>query len=83
MNVSSSIAVRAAAPFDLTAIAHLVTDCIIRLDAFGDNPGAIALYRKLGYWEAGMVRFRRGEFLCFEKSLVEFKCTPSDQSSPA
>lgn len=43
-------------------------DCI-RLDAFSKNPAAFALYDKLGYRRAGMVRFRKGEFYCFEKAI--------------
>lgn len=38
----------------------------IRLDAFFGNPGAVALYERLGYRKAGIVRFRKGEFYCFE-----------------
>ena len=38
----------------------------IRLDAFSGNPRAVALYERLGYRRAGSVRFRKGEFICFE-----------------
>ena len=38
----------------------------IRLDAFASNPGAVALYERLGYRKAGTVRFRKGLFYCFE-----------------
>ena len=38
----------------------------IRLDAFSSNPRAVALYERLGYRRAGSVRFRKGEFYCFE-----------------
>ncbi len=42
----------------------------IRLDAFSGNPAACGLYPKLGYRQLGSVRFRMGEFFCFDKSLV-------------
>jgi ribosomal protein S18 acetylase RimI-like enzyme len=41
----------------------------IRLDAFTRNPAALALYEKRGYRKAGVVRFRKGEFLCYEKAI--------------
>ena len=43
-------------------------DCI-RLDAFTRNPAAFALYENRGYRKAGIVRFRKGEFFCFEKKI--------------
>ena len=43
-------------------------DCI-RLDAFTRNPAAFALYENRGYRRAGMVRFRKGEFFCYEKKI--------------
>jgi len=42
----------------------------IRLDAFADNPRALRLYELLGYRRAGMVRFRKGQFFCYEKGIV-------------
>ena len=39
----------------------------IRLDAFVNNPIATGIYRKLGYIERGIVKFRKGDFYCFEK----------------
>ncbi len=39
----------------------------IRLDAFQQNSGAIALYERLGYRIAGVVQFRKGSFFCMEK----------------
>ena len=39
----------------------------IHLDAFTQNPAAIALYENRGYRKAGKVRFRKGEFFCYEK----------------
>lgn len=41
----------------------------IRLDTFSKNPSALRLYRKLGYTEAGVVTFRKGLFILFEKTL--------------
>jgi len=43
-------------------------DCI-RLDAFRRNPGVFTMYEKCGYRKAGIVHFRKGEFLCFEKKI--------------
>jgi ribosomal protein S18 acetylase RimI-like enzyme len=43
-------------------------DCI-RLDAFTRNPAAFTLYENRGYRKAGIVRFRKGEFFCFEKKI--------------
>jgi ribosomal protein S18 acetylase RimI-like enzyme len=42
----------------------------LRLDTLTGNAPALALYRALGYVEVGTVRFRKGQFPCFEKSLV-------------
>jgi GNAT superfamily N-acetyltransferase len=42
----------------------------MRLDAFTGNPRAIRLYERCGYRAAGVVRFRTGEFTCFEKTLI-------------
>lgn len=41
-------------------------DCV-RLDAFTRNPAAFAMYERRGYRRAGIVRFRKGDFFCFEK----------------
>jgi ribosomal protein S18 acetylase RimI-like enzyme len=41
----------------------------IRLDVFTRNPAATALYEGRGYRRAGTVRFRKGEFLCFERPV--------------
>ena len=41
----------------------------IRLDAFLHNPPALRLYDSLGYERVGMVHFRKGPFVCFEKLL--------------
>ncbi len=43
-------------------------DCI-RLDAFTRNPAAFTLYENRGYRNAGTVRFRKGEFYCYEKAM--------------
>jgi ribosomal protein S18 acetylase RimI-like enzyme len=40
----------------------------MHLDAFSANPAALALYASLGYRVAGSVRFRTGEFTCFERA---------------
>jgi GNAT superfamily N-acetyltransferase len=41
----------------------------LRLDTFAENPPALGLYRALGYAEVGVVHFRKGRFLCFEKPI--------------
>ena len=41
----------------------------IRLDAFVDNPAAIAMYEHRGYRYAGTVQSRKGEFRCYEKPI--------------
>jgi ribosomal protein S18 acetylase RimI-like enzyme len=41
----------------------------IRLDAFTQNAPACCLYEKRGYRSAGIVRFRKGDFYCFEKAI--------------
>ncbi len=43
----------------------------IRLDAFPQNPRAIALYENLGYRKAGTIYFRKGLFFLYEKSFVK------------
>jgi ribosomal protein S18 acetylase RimI-like enzyme len=45
----------------------------IRLDAFTHNPAAFTLYENRGYSKAGVVRFRKGEFFCFEKAVNKNK----------
>ena len=42
----------------------------IRLDAFVNNPRAVRFYERCGYHRAGQVRFRKGDFDCFEKELA-------------
>ena len=42
---------------------------VIRLDAYTENPGAVGLYQKLKYRQAGTVKFRKGWFYGFEKLL--------------
>ena len=41
----------------------------LRLDTLEHNARGLALYRGLGYREAGPVTFRKGRFTCFEKAL--------------
>ena len=41
----------------------------IRLDAFIKNPRAVRFYERCDYRRAGQVRFRKGDFYCFEKQL--------------
>jgi ribosomal protein S18 acetylase RimI-like enzyme len=53
----------------------------IRLDAFILNPPALSLYEQRGYRKAGVVRFRKGDFYCFEKR-VEHSETNVDFYSP-
>jgi ribosomal protein S18 acetylase RimI-like enzyme len=48
--------------------AALGYDCI-RLEAFTRNPAAFNLYERRGYRKAGVVRFRKGEFYCYEKAI--------------
>jgi GNAT superfamily N-acetyltransferase len=42
----------------------------LRLDTFTGNAPSLALYASLGYRAAGLVRFRKGTFRCFEKELA-------------
>jgi ribosomal protein S18 acetylase RimI-like enzyme len=39
----------------------------IRLDTFTGNPKALGLYTSLQYQQKGTVKFRKGDFYCFEK----------------
>ena len=55
--------------------AALGCDCV-RLDAYSKNPGALQLYDRLGYHDAGSVTFRKGVFRCFEKKLVAAQLQP-------
>ncbi len=41
----------------------------IRLDVFGNNPFALALYHHHGYEKAGMAQWRKGQFYLMEKYL--------------
>lgn len=51
----------------------------IRLDAFTQNPRALALYERHGYEFRGLVRFRKGEFRCYEKPVVPVEALLADQ----
>jgi ribosomal protein S18 acetylase RimI-like enzyme len=57
----------------------------IRLDAFTRNPAAFSLYEKRGYRRAGRVRFRKGEFFCYEKEISTERAvkSPNKSISPA
>jgi len=54
----------------------------IRLDAFTQNPAAVALYEKRGYRKAGTVRFRKGIFFCFEKAVNLLSKTEGSNKAP-
>ncbi len=41
----------------------------LRLDAFTQNPHAVAMYHKFGYQTVGFADFRKGEFYLMEKKL--------------
>jgi GNAT superfamily N-acetyltransferase len=41
----------------------------IRLDVFVQNPRAVRFYELSSYHRAGQVRFRKGNFYCYEKIL--------------
>jgi ribosomal protein S18 acetylase RimI-like enzyme len=49
----------------------------IRLDAFKHNPAAFTLYENRGYRKAGLVRFRKGEFFCYERAINSERVTES------
>ncbi len=51
--------------------AHRLGCRAIRLDTMDANTRALALYRALGYRQAGGVRFRKGAFTCFERRVPE------------
>jgi GNAT superfamily N-acetyltransferase len=50
--------------------AHRLGCRAIRLDTMDANTRALALYRALGYRQAGGVRFRKGAFTCFERRVA-------------
>lgn len=41
----------------------------LRLDVFSENPYALRLYRKDGFYETGIAEWRKGRFLLMEKLL--------------
>jgi ribosomal protein S18 acetylase RimI-like enzyme len=41
----------------------------VRLDAFSQNPCALSLYGKLGYYKVGNIYYRKGLFYLYEKIL--------------
>ncbi len=44
----------------------------IRFDAFIDNPISVNLYKKMGYINSGVIKFRKGDFYCFEKKTAYY-----------
>ena len=58
-------------------------DCV-RLDAFSGNARAVRFYERAKYRLAGHVRFRKGDFHCFEKQLGALANPPlqTDGASP-
>ena len=58
-----------------TTLAHIEKELrnsgveTIRLDVFTENPFALSLYRKNGYYEVGTANWRKGRFLLMEKHL--------------
>ena len=59
--------------------AHRLGCRAIRLDTLDANTRALALYRALGYRQAGGVHFRKGAFTCFERRVSE----PEAESQPS
>jgi len=49
----------------------------IRLDTMLENPIAGNLYQKLNYTERGLVTFRKGKFVCFEKLITQMRPEPN------
>ncbi len=45
----------------------------IRFDAFKGNPVSLKIYEKMGYRISGTVRFRKGDFHCFEKKTSFYR----------
>ena len=45
--------------------------CSIKLDAFTNNEKALGLYDSLKYQRRGIIRFRKGDFYCYEKVLKD------------
>lgn len=43
----------------------------IRLDAFIPNKRACGMYDRLGYVKRGIVKFRKGDFYCYEKGIYK------------
>ena len=50
---------------------------VLRLDAFEENPAALALYERRDYRYAGSVRFRKGLFRCCEKPVGPDSTAPA------
>ena len=62
--------------------AHRLGCRAIRLDTMDANTRALALYRTLGYRQAGGVRFRKGAFTCFERQLSEPEAEAPSNAGP-
>jgi ribosomal protein S18 acetylase RimI-like enzyme len=60
--------------------AHRLGCRAIRLDTMDANERALALYRALGYRQAGGVRFRKGAFTCFERRVSDGDAESSARS---
>jgi ribosomal protein S18 acetylase RimI-like enzyme len=53
--------------------AHVNGFRTIRFDSFVDNPVSTGIYRKMGFIESGIVKFRKGDFHCFEKKTMHYQ----------
>jgi GNAT superfamily N-acetyltransferase len=62
--------------------AHQLGFRALRLDTLVANARAMALYQELEYRQAGYVRFRKGVFACFEKSLDGAVIPPPARHDP-
>ena len=43
----------------------------IRLDAYAKNPISNTIYKKLDYIKRGIITFRKGDFICYEKEISD------------
>ena len=63
--------------------AHRLGCRAIRLDTMDANARALALYRALGYRQAGGVRFRKGACTCFERRVSGPEPESSSNDEPS